>query len=89
MNQPLARFRVGSISCALWENEIQVNGTAKTVLKASASRRYKDKNGDWQSSQSFGRSEILLAIHCLRQAVARIIDEEQAQSNEAQEEVVM
>ncbi len=38
--QPIARFRAGQISCAIWENEIQVNGTTKTVLKASVSRRY-------------------------------------------------
>ncbi|MBL7223674.1 MAG: hypothetical protein ISS72_07465 [Candidatus Brocadiae bacterium] len=58
MNQPIARFRAGQVSCALWENEIQVNGTSKTVLKASVSRRYKDKNGEWKSSQSFGRGGV-------------------------------
>ena len=78
--QPLARFRAGQISCAIWENEINVSGTTKTVLKASVSRRYKDRDGEWKSSQSFSRNEILLAIHCLRQAVAKIIEEEQAQN---------
>ncbi|MFC1805830.1 hypothetical protein ACFL09_02490 [Planctomycetota bacterium] len=43
--QPLARFRAGQISCAIWENETEVNGTTKTVLKASVSRRYKDRDG--------------------------------------------
>ena len=52
--QPVARFRAGQISCAIWENEINVNGTAKTVLKAGVSRRYKDRDGSWKSSQSFG-----------------------------------
>jgi hypothetical protein len=31
--EPLARFRAGAMSCALWENEIRVNGSPKTVLK--------------------------------------------------------
>ena len=31
--QPLARFRAGQVSCAIWENEIDVGGTMKTVLK--------------------------------------------------------
>ena len=87
--QPLARFRAGQISCAIWENEINVNGAAKTVLKAGVSRRYKDRDGNWKSSQSFGRNEILLAIHCLQQAVARIIDEEQTQSNDGMKEEVV
>lgn len=78
--QPIARFRAGEINCAIWENEIQVNGMAKTVLKANVSRRYKDRDGNWQSSQSFGRNEVLLAIHCLQQAVAKMIEEEQAQN---------
>jgi len=31
--QPVARSRAGQITCAIWENEIQVNGTTKAVLK--------------------------------------------------------
>ncbi len=88
--RPIARFRAGQINCAIWENEIQVNGTSKTVLKASVSRRYRDKNGERKSSQSFGRNEILLAIHCLNKAVEKIIEEEQAQNgSKVEEEVVM
>ncbi len=90
MNQPIARFRAGQISCALWENEIQANGTAKTVLKASVSRRYKDKDGEWKSSQSFSRNEIVLAIHCLNRAADKIIEEETTQNgSKVEEEVVM
>jgi hypothetical protein len=69
-----------------------VNGGTKIALKASVSRRYKDRDGNWKSSQSFGRNEILLAIHCLRQAVAKIIEEEQAGSRDGsgvEEEVVV
>ena len=89
--QPLARFRAGAMSCALWENEIAVNGTTKTVLKASVSRRYKDKDGNWKSSQSFSRNEIPLAIYCLERAFEKIIEEETAQSGNGsvEEEVVM
>jgi len=91
--QPMARFRAGQVSCALWENEIQVNGTAKTMLKASVSRRYKDKDGEWKSSQSFSRNEIPLAIYCLERAFEKIIEEETAQAgsngNDVKEEVVM
>ncbi|MFC1805617.1 hypothetical protein ACFL09_01385 [Planctomycetota bacterium] len=89
----MARFRAGAMSCALWENEISVNGTMKTVLKASVSRRYRDKNGDWKSSQSFSRNEIPLAIYCLERAFEKIIEEETAQAgsngNSVEEEVVM
>ena len=35
--QPLARFPARQINCAIWENEIQVNVTTKTVLKGYVS----------------------------------------------------
>jgi len=84
--RPLAKIRAGSVSCALWENQINVNGTPKAILKASIERRYKDKDGDWQSSASFGRSEIPLAIFCLARAFDKIINEET--TNNGAEEVI-
>ena len=86
----MAKIRARSVSCALWENEIKVNGTTKTVLKASVDRRYRDSEGNWKSSTSLSRNEIPLAIFCLARAFDRIIQEETSQaSNEAQEEVVV
>ena len=75
--QPVAKFRAGQVSCALWKNEIQVNGQAKTILKASVNRRYKGRDGIWKSSTSFSRNEIPLAIYCLQKAFEKIIDEQQ------------
>ena len=72
--QPIERHRAGSVSCALWENEIRVNGQQKTILKASLDRRYQDRNGNWKSSQSFSRNEIPLAIYCLKKAFESIIE---------------
>ena len=70
--EPLARFRAGQITCALWQNEINVNGIATTILKASVNRRYKGRNGKWKSSQSFSRNEIPLAIDVLQKALERM-----------------
>ena len=82
MAKPVKKFQVGQISGALWENEISVNGNAKTVLKATIQRRYKDKDGTWKSSASFGRNEIPLAIYCLMQAFKTIVEgDEQSAGN--------
>ena len=78
--KPIAKFRAGQISCAVWENEISVDGATKTILKASVSRRYKDSSGNWKSSQSFARNEIPLAIYCLGKAFEAIIGEESGTS---------
>jgi hypothetical protein len=85
---PVAKFRAGQVSSAIWENEVQMpRGTVK-MLKATVQRRYKDKSGTWQSSTSFGRNEIPLAIHCLQKAFEKIIqtqNEEAGSSNNAEE----
>ena len=90
--KPVAKFSAAGVSSALWSNEIRTSSGAKTILKASLSRRYKDSNGEWKSSGSFSRNEIPLAIHCLQKAFERILDEEHSQEPETgavEEEVVM
>jgi len=72
---PVAKIRAGSVSAALWGNEITAkNGNKVTVLKATVQRRYKDKDGNWKSSSSFSRNEIPLAIYCLQKAFEKIIE---------------
>jgi len=71
---PIARFKAGPVSAALWENEIQTGGRTATILKATIQRRYKDTDGQWKSSTSFSRNEIPLAVHCLQKAFEKMID---------------
>lgn len=82
MAKPVAKFKAGQISAALWQNEISVNGRKVTVLKATVQRRYKDKSGDWKSSGSFGRNEIPLAIYCLQKSFEKIIETEIGENGE-------
>ena len=80
--KPLKTIAAGSCRAAIWENEIRVNGSTKTVLKATVERRYKDnKDGSWKSSQSFSRNEIPLAVYCLSKAFETIVAEEKDDGN--------
>ena len=79
MAGPLKKFRAGQVSCALWENEAKVNGRSVTMLKATVERRYKDKDGNWKSSNSFGRNEIPLAVYSLQKAFEAIVEEQNVQ----------
>ena len=47
---PIAKFKAGQVSSAVWENQVQVKGQSITILKATVQRRYKDHDGNWQSS---------------------------------------
>ena len=88
--KPIAKFKAGMVSAAIWENPIEVKGKTVTMLKATVQRRYKDKDGDWKSSQSFSRNEIPLAIYCLQQAFETMIGESDSDTdNNAEEEIVM
>jgi hypothetical protein len=89
MAKPVKKFQAGSVSCALWENEISVNGSKTLVLKASLQRRYKDKDGTWKSSTSFSRNEIPLAIYCLTQAFKAMVEgDEQSNGNDGEVEEI-
>ena len=83
--QPVKKFRAGQVSCALWENEANVNGRIVTMLKATVERRYKDKDGNWKSTGSFARNEIPLAIYCLEKAFEAIVEEQQSKGEEVLE----
>jgi len=81
--KPIEKFRAGQVDCALWENEITVNGERRAILKATLSKRYKDRDGDWQTSQSYSRTEIPLAIWCLWRAFETMIDSRRGEIEEA------
>ena len=82
--KPVHKIRAGQVSCALWENEMTLSGGRKIkALKATLERRYKDNDGTWKSSGSFGRNEIPLALWCLQKAFDHMIEEGNTRSDEA------
>lgn len=89
MAGPVAKFRAGQVSAALWENEVTTKAGKKvTMLKATVERRYKDRDGQWKSSNSFARNEIPLAIFCLQKSFEHIIGSQQDEEGSVEEETV-
>ena len=84
MTRPIWKTRVGSISVALWENEAKIGDKIVPMLKASVERRSRDASGNWKSSASFSRSEVLQAAWCLQRAFAEMV---QRSAEEVAEEV--
>ena len=87
--RPLAKFRAGQVSCAVWSNEAKVNGRQIELLKATVERRFKDASGEWKSSGSFSRNEIPLVIYCLEKAFAMMIEERTVSGGETVTEEVV
>ena len=78
---PITKFRAGQVAAAVWANDVEVKDRTVTILKATVQRRYKDKDDNWQSSGSFSRNEIPLAIHCLQKAFEKIFETQNDASN--------
>jgi hypothetical protein len=53
--KPIHELRLGRIKASIWENQTE-NGSRHNVTFA---RLYK-ADGDWQSTSSFGRDDLLL-----------------------------
>jgi len=81
--KPIAKFRAGSVSGALWENEATIDGRKTTMVKATLERRYKDASGQWRSSNSFGRNEAFLAIFVLQRAIEAMVERDNARGETA------
>jgi hypothetical protein len=86
--RPVAKFKAGQVSAAIWENEVTTKtGKQVTMLKATVERRYKDRDGEWKSSNSFSRNEIPFVIYCLEKSLEHII-EGQKNEDSVEEETV-
>lgn len=77
--KPIHEVRLGAIKAAVWKNETE-NGVRFNV---TLSRIYKD--GDkWNSTDSFGRDDLLLVAKVADQAHSWICQEAQEQSANSQ-----
>lgn len=58
MAQPEKSFRQGACAASIFANEIEKNGKPILVPKVSIQRRYRDKDGKWQSTNSYGVNDL-------------------------------
>ena len=75
MQRPIKELKLGRIRAAIWLNESK-NGA---MYNTTFSRIYRDDDGQWHDSTSFGRDDLPL-LHKLADRVHSWIFE-QAQSN--------
>jgi hypothetical protein len=69
-NPPAAKVRVGLITASIWENTNE-KGTFHSV---TFERRYKDAQGNWQSSHSYNTSDLLELSKAADLAHTKIIE---------------
>ena len=69
-NPPIERLRLGLINASIWERETE-NGLFYSV---SFERRYKDSDGNWQSTHSYNADDLLTLAKLADQAHSRIAE---------------
>jgi len=73
-NQPEKRFSTGAISASVWQNEGKnKNGEAFSYQTVNLQRRYKDKDGNWQSTSTLRLNDLPKAQLVLGKAYEHIV----------------
>jgi hypothetical protein len=65
---PETKFRSGAIAATIWSNEAIRDGKKVEYKTVSFERSYKDKNDQWQSTNSLRTADIPKAILVLTKA---------------------
>ncbi|MCB9842520.1 MAG: hypothetical protein H6812_04610 [Phycisphaeraceae bacterium] len=80
--QPVAKVKIGLITAAIWANQTEKG----TLYNATIDRRYRDGNGDWKSSGSYGRDDLLTLAKVADLAHSKIVELAAADRAEADEQ---
>ena len=70
-NKPVAEVRVGAVKAAIWPNQTESGVVRHNV---TFSRIYKDAEGNWKSTSSFGRDDLLVLAKVADQAHTKIFE---------------
>ena len=77
--RPIDRLRIGGLTASIWENQ-GASGEGK-FYTARIERRYQDGDGNWKTTQSFGRNHLLALAKLADLAHTRILALEQSESS--------
>ena len=79
--KPVAEVRIGRVKATIWRNGTEEQPRHNVTF----SRLYKDDAGEWKSTQSFGRNDLLVLAKVADLAHTRLFElpreeEQQAES---------
>lgn len=67
--KPVKKFAAGTIHAAIWKNILPLSGGSDNVMMSvTLERRYKDREGHWQSSGSLRVNDVPKAVLLLNKA---------------------
>lgn len=82
-NVPEKKFSTGVITATVWQNQGKGrNGETVGYRTVSLQRRYKDRNGAWQTANSFRVNDLPKAALVLEKAYEYLVIREQGTASE-------
>jgi hypothetical protein len=67
-NMPEKKFRAGPVAATVWSNDVVRDGKTLSYKTISFERSYKDKKGEWQSTNSLRVGDVPRAMLVLGKA---------------------
>ena len=80
--KPHDEVRIGAVKAAIWQNQ----AGDRTRYNVSFSKSYRDADGQWKTTQSFGRNDLLVLAKVADQAHSRIVDLQRTEDESEQAE---
>lgn len=70
---PEKKFSTGAISATVWENKGKIDGKETTFKTVSFQRRYKDKEDEWQTTNTLRINDLPKAVLVLNKAYEYLV----------------
>ena len=68
--KPHDEVRIGAVKAAIWQNQ----AGDRTRYNVTISKSYRDADGQWKTTQSFGRNDLLVLAKVADRAHSRIFE---------------
>jgi len=75
MAKPEKIFKMGGVRASIFQNTIQRNGQEVKLPKVVIEVRYRDKNGQWQGTNSLSLNDLPKAVTALQQAYEYLLSQ--------------
>lgn len=82
--RPTHEIRMGAVKASIWSNASSNGGS---FLTASFHTLYRNQDGDWRSSSSFGREDLLLLAKVANEVHTYMVLQTAAAASEAEQEI--
>ena len=84
--KPVQTFRLRGVSVSVFENSAKTKDREVTFHKVAIQRSYRDSDGEWQHTTSFGRDDLPVLGLLLKQAWQWVLEAEASRGKDESDE---